>query len=88
MARAGWVGYSTLLRTSCPSRSAWQNHYGWSLAWFRGTHDQKSCKQDPSQEHLCTFSMAKGTLIQNHLDDFNSVIIDLESLDAKLEDED
>jgi len=32
--------------------------------------------------------MAKGTLIQNHLDDFNSVIIDLESLDAKLEDED
>ena len=40
------------------------------------------------KEHLYTLSTAKGTLIQNNLDDFNFVIIDLESLDVKLEDED
>ena len=32
--------------------------------------------------------MAKGTPIQNHLNGFNSIIIDLESLDVRLEDED
>jgi len=38
---------------------------------------------------MYTFSMAGGTLIQNHLDEFNfSIIFDLESLDMKIEDED
>ena len=32
--------------------------------------------------------MSKGTLVQNQLDDFNSVIIDLKSLDVKFEDDD
>ena len=32
--------------------------------------------------------MADGTLIQNHLDDFNFVIIDLKSLDMTLEERD
>ena len=32
--------------------------------------------------------MAKGTSIQNHLDEFNSIITDLESLDVKTKDED
>ena len=40
------------------------------------------------KKHLYTFSMAKCTPIQNHLGKFNSIIIDLESLDVKLEDED
>ena len=40
------------------------------------------------KEKLYTFSMAKGTSIQNHLDEFNSILIDLESLDVKIEDED
>ena len=39
------------------------------------------------KERLYTFSMAEGTLIQNHLDEFNSIILDLESLDVKIEDE-
>ena len=39
------------------------------------------------KEHLYT-SMDEGTPIQNHLDEFNSIIIDLESLDVKLENED
>jgi len=33
------------------------------------------------------FSMAEGTPIQNHLYDFNSIIIDLESMEVKIEDE-
>ena len=40
------------------------------------------------KEHLYTFSMAQSTPLRNHLDDINSVIIDLESLDVKLKDED
>jgi len=40
------------------------------------------------KEKLYTFSMAEGTSIQNHLDEFNSILIDLESLDVKIEDED
>jgi len=40
------------------------------------------------KEQLYTFSMAEGTSIQNHLDEFNPIIIDLESLYVKIEDED
>ena len=40
------------------------------------------------KERLYTFSMPLGTPIQNHLDDFNSILIDLESMGVKLEDED
>ena len=32
--------------------------------------------------------MAEGTLIENHLNEFNSIIIDLVSLDVKIEDDD
>ena len=32
--------------------------------------------------------MAEGTPVQKHLNDFNSTIVDLESLDVKIEDED
>jgi len=32
--------------------------------------------------------MAEGTPIQNHLDDFNSIMIDLESTDVEIKDED
>jgi len=32
--------------------------------------------------------MAKGTPVQKHLNDFNSIIVELESLDVKVEDED
>ena len=34
------------------------------------------------------FSIAEGTSIQNHLDEFNYIILDLKSLDVKIEDED
>ena len=37
---------------------------------------------------LYTFSIAEGTTIQKHLDDFNSTIIDLEILEVKIKDED
>ena len=40
------------------------------------------------KERLYTFSMAEGTPIQNHLDEFNSILIDLNSMDVKIEDED
>ena len=40
------------------------------------------------KERLYTFSMAEGIPIQNHLDEFNSILIDLESMDVKIEDED
>ena len=40
------------------------------------------------KELLCTFSMTQGSPIQNHLDEYNSIIIDLGSLDVKLKDKD
>jgi len=40
------------------------------------------------KERLSTFRMAEATLVQKHLNDFNSIIVDLESLDLKVEDED
>jgi len=40
------------------------------------------------KERLYTFRMAKGTPVQKHLNDFNSIIVDLESLDVKVKDED
>ena len=40
------------------------------------------------KEHLYKFSIAKDTPIQNHLEEFNFIIIDLKTLDVKLEDED
>ena len=40
------------------------------------------------KEHLKTFSTVKGTPIQIHLDDVNSILIDLESMDVKIKDKD
>ena len=40
------------------------------------------------KERLYTFRTAEGTPVQKHLNDFNSIVVDLESLDVKIEDED
>ena len=40
------------------------------------------------KEHLYMLSISEGTPIQNHLNEFNSIIFDLESLDVKIKDED
>ena len=40
------------------------------------------------KERLYTFRMAERTPVQKHLNEFNSILIDLESLDVKIEDED
>ena len=40
------------------------------------------------KEMLYTFCMAEGTLVQKHLNEFNSIMVDLKSLDVKIEDED
>jgi len=40
------------------------------------------------KERLHTFSMVESTSIRSHLDEFNSLITDLKSLDVKIEDED
>ena len=40
------------------------------------------------KERLYTFRMAEGTPVQKYLNDFNSILVDLESLDVKIEDED
>jgi hypothetical protein len=39
------------------------------------------------KERLYTIRMAEGTSIQSHLNEFNSIIVDLESLDVKIDDE-
>ncbi|KAG6499814.1 hypothetical protein ZIOFF_039606 [Zingiber officinale] len=40
------------------------------------------------KDRLYLLRMQEGTPIQSHLDEFNSIIIDLENLDIKIEDED
>jgi len=40
------------------------------------------------KERLYTYRMAECTPIKKHLNDFNLIIVDLESLDVKVEDED
>jgi hypothetical protein len=40
------------------------------------------------KKRLYTIRMSKGTSMQSHLNEFNSIIVDLESLDVKIDDED
>jgi hypothetical protein len=40
------------------------------------------------KERLYTIHMSEGTSMQSHLNEFNSIIVDLESLDVKIYDED
>ena len=40
------------------------------------------------KERLYTCRMAEGTPVQKHLNEFNSILVDLESLDVKIDDED
>ena len=40
------------------------------------------------KERLFTLRMSEGTPIQSHLDEFNSMMIDSENLDVKVDDED
>jgi len=40
------------------------------------------------KERLYTFRMVEGTPFQKYLNEFNSILVDLESLDVKIEDED
>jgi hypothetical protein len=40
------------------------------------------------KECLYTIRMAEGTSIQSHLNEFNSICVDLESLDVMIDDED
>jgi hypothetical protein len=40
------------------------------------------------KQRLYTIRMAGGTSIQSHLNEFNSICVDLESLDVNIDDED
>jgi hypothetical protein len=40
------------------------------------------------KERIYTIRMAEGTSIQSHLNEFNSICVDLESLDVKIDNED
>lgn len=40
------------------------------------------------KERLFTLRMSEGTPIQTHLNEFNSILVDLENLDVTIEDED
>jgi hypothetical protein len=40
------------------------------------------------KERLYTIHMSEGTSMQSHLNEFNSIIVDLESLDVKIDGED
>ena len=40
------------------------------------------------KERLYTFRMVESTPVQKHLSELNSILVDLESLDVKIEDED
>jgi hypothetical protein len=40
------------------------------------------------KERLYTIHMSEGTSVQSHLNEFNSIIVDIESLDVKIDDED
>jgi hypothetical protein len=40
------------------------------------------------KERLYTIRMSEGIYIHSHFNEFNSIIVDLESLDVKIDDED
>jgi hypothetical protein len=49
----------------------------------------KSLTKKPRlKERLYTIRMSEGTSMQSHLNEFNSIIVDLDSLDMKIDDED
>jgi len=37
------------------------------------------------KERLCTFRIAEGIPVQKHLNEFNSILVDLKSLNMKVE---
>jgi hypothetical protein len=51
-------------------------------------YDQESCNKLRLKECLYTIRMLEGTSMQSHLNEVNSIIVDLESLDVKIDDED
>ena len=49
--------------------------------WLEELHMMKSlANKIRLKERLHTFRMAEGTLVQKHLNEFNSILVDLESL--------
>ena len=40
------------------------------------------------KEHVYTIRMVEGTPIQSHLDEFNSIFLDMENIDVRIDDED
>ena len=40
------------------------------------------------KQHLYTLKMHEGTPVQEHLDEFNKIVLDMKNLDIKLDDED
>jgi hypothetical protein len=48
----------------------------------------KSLNKLRLKERLYTIHMSEGTSMQSHLNEFNSIIVDLESLNVKIDDED
>jgi len=58
-------------------------------AWLEKLYMTKSlANKIRLKERLYTYRISRGTPVQKHLNDFNSIIVDLESLDVKVEDED
>ena len=52
-------------------------------------YEEVSCSQIILEEKLYTFSMREGVKIQDHIDTFNKIILDLEGVEnVKISDED
>nr|GEU55249.1 receptor-like protein kinase ANXUR1 [Tanacetum cinerariifolium] len=65
------------------------NLSGWVPKYFANGFEQKSLANKLQlKDRLYTFRMKPRTSVQDHLDEFNTILIDLKNLDVDIDDED
>nr|GEW13720.1 retrovirus-related Pol polyprotein from transposon TNT 1-94 [Tanacetum cinerariifolium] len=83
-------GYKKALRgIAHKPQSYTRDHRGWFMSKLESLYMTKSLENKLRlKDRLYTFRMKPGTSVQDHLDEFNTILIDLENLEVDIDNED